>query len=75
MQKGKLVPELIAPCGMNCGICLSYFGYTSKGEKNMPAGPAGRGITYVRLFKNSAISWQLNKLSIVLSAQVFHVKI
>jgi hypothetical protein len=46
-----------------------------KVKKNMPAGPAGRGITYVRLFKNSAISWQLNKLSIVLSAQVFHVKI
>ena len=33
MQKGKLVPELIAPCGMNCGICVAFFGYTMKGEK------------------------------------------
>lgn len=33
MQKGKLVPELIAPCGMNCGICVAFFGYTLKGEK------------------------------------------
>ncbi|MFW6141836.1 MAG: hypothetical protein ACOC53_04685 [Candidatus Saliniplasma sp.] len=20
--------ELIAPCGMNCALCVSYFGYT-----------------------------------------------
>jgi hypothetical protein len=33
MQKGKFVPELIAPCGMNCGICISFFGYTMKGKK------------------------------------------
>jgi hypothetical protein len=25
--------ELIAPCGMNCGICLSFFGYTISGLK------------------------------------------
>jgi hypothetical protein len=25
--------ELIAPCGMNCRICLGYFGYTSTGKK------------------------------------------
>jgi len=25
--------ELIAPCGMNCRICLAYFGYTSTGKK------------------------------------------
>ena len=25
--------ELIAPCGMNCGICLSYFGYAVNGRK------------------------------------------
>lgn len=33
MQKGKFVPELIAPCGMNCGICISFFGYTMNGKK------------------------------------------
>jgi len=25
--------ELIAPCGMNCRICLGYFGYTTSGKK------------------------------------------
>jgi hypothetical protein len=33
MRKGKFAPELIAPCGMNCGICVAYFGYTLKGKK------------------------------------------
>jgi len=33
MRKGKLVPELIAPCGMNCGICVAFFGYTMEGKK------------------------------------------
>jgi hypothetical protein len=25
--------ELIAPCGMNCAICLSFFGYLMNGKK------------------------------------------
>ncbi len=25
--------ELIAPCGMNCRICVAYFGYTLNGKK------------------------------------------
>ena len=25
--------DLIAPCGMNCGICLGFFGYTISGNK------------------------------------------
>jgi hypothetical protein len=25
--------ELIAPCGMNCGICVSFFGYAVNGRK------------------------------------------
>jgi len=33
MQKGKFTSELIAPCGMNCGICIAFFGYTMKGGK------------------------------------------
>jgi hypothetical protein len=28
MQKGKFSPELIAPCGMNCGICKNYLAYS-----------------------------------------------
>jgi hypothetical protein len=27
MQKKGLVPELVAPCGMNCGICKGYLAY------------------------------------------------
>ena len=26
-------PELIAPCGMNCAICVTYFGYTLNGKR------------------------------------------
>ena len=26
-------PKLIAPCGMNCGICISFFGYAVNGRK------------------------------------------
>ena len=25
--------KLIAPCGMNCGICIAFFGYTMNGKK------------------------------------------
>jgi hypothetical protein len=25
MRKGKFVPEFIASCGMNCGVCLHYL--------------------------------------------------
>lgn len=25
--------ELIAPCGMNCAICVSHFGYTMAGKE------------------------------------------
>jgi hypothetical protein len=25
--------ELIAPCGMNCALCIGYFGYNMNGKK------------------------------------------
>ena len=28
MPPEKFMPELIAPCGMNCGICKSYLAYS-----------------------------------------------
>lgn len=28
MQKNKFAPELIAPCGMNCGICRGYIAFS-----------------------------------------------
>lgn len=33
MQEEKFAAELIAPCGMNCGICILFFGYTIEGKK------------------------------------------
>lgn len=33
MQIGRFSPELIAPCGMNCGICMAFFGHTLSGGK------------------------------------------
>jgi len=32
VMKG-LSEKLIAPCGMNCRICIGFFGYTMNGEK------------------------------------------
>ena len=28
MSQTKFTPELIAPCGMNCGICRAYLAFT-----------------------------------------------
>jgi hypothetical protein len=28
MQQPKFAPELIAPCGMNCGVCKAYLAYS-----------------------------------------------
>jgi hypothetical protein len=28
MEKGKFTSELVAPCGMNCGICKAYLAYS-----------------------------------------------
>ena len=33
MVKNDFTKELIAPCGMNCRICLAFFGYTVSGKK------------------------------------------
>ena len=32
-MNGSFKPKLIAPCGMNCGICISFFGYAVNGRK------------------------------------------
>ena len=29
----RMNATLIAPCGMNCGICIAFFGYTVAGKK------------------------------------------
>ncbi len=30
MESNHFKPELIAPCGMNCGVCKAYLAYTHK---------------------------------------------
>jgi len=32
-SSGNMEKELIAPCGMNCALCISYFGYTMTGKE------------------------------------------
>ncbi len=33
MNPDKFTPELVAPCGMNCGICKAYLAYSRKVPK------------------------------------------
>jgi len=33
IKNDRYTEDLIAPCGMNCRICLGYFGYTTSGKK------------------------------------------
>ncbi len=28
MEKGKFTPDLVAPCGMNCGVCRSHLAFS-----------------------------------------------
>jgi hypothetical protein len=38
----KMKAELIAVCGINCRICVGYFGYTMTGKKRKHACPGCR---------------------------------
>jgi hypothetical protein len=38
----KMKEDLIAVCGMNCRICVGYFGYTMSGEKRKHTCPGCR---------------------------------
>jgi len=33
VKNDKFTEDLIAPCGMNCRICIGYFGYSMSGDK------------------------------------------
>jgi hypothetical protein len=61
MGETKFTPQLIAPCGMNCGICKAYLAYTrglpkKKGKVSHCAGCLIRG-------KNCYIKRGCSKLS------------
>jgi hypothetical protein len=57
--KRKLAPELIAPCGMNCRICIAHFGYTLQGKKRKNA----RNGCRTRKSKSAFIQKQCEKLA------------
>jgi hypothetical protein len=61
MSKGMFTPELIAPCGMNCGLCKGYIAYSrgiprQRGKVTHCAGCLPRG-------KNCFIKRGCSKLS------------
>lgn len=50
----KINEELIAPCGMNCRICLAFFGYTMNGKKRkmkcIGCNPSGKSCAHIKKF-------------------------
>lgn len=51
-MKETFKPELIAPCGMNCGICLGFFGYTMNDKKRKMectgCRPSGKSCAFIK---------------------------
>ena len=48
--------ELIAPCGMNCSICIGFFGYTMSGNKRkmkcIGCNPSGKICAHLKKYCN-----------------------
>ena len=46
--------ELIAPCGMNCRICIGFFGYTMSGKKRkmqcIGCNPSGKSCAHLKKY-------------------------
>jgi hypothetical protein len=46
--------ELIAPCGINCRICIAYFGYTMSGKKSkkqcIGCNPSGKSCAHLKKY-------------------------
>lgn len=46
--------DLIAPCGMNCSICIGFFGYTMSGKqrkiKCIGCKPSGKSCAHLRKY-------------------------
>lgn len=46
--------ELIAPCGMNCRICIAFFGYTMSGKKRkmqcIGCRPTGKSCAHLKKY-------------------------
>jgi len=49
--------KLVAPCGINCGGCIAYFGYTMSGKKgSILVMVVGRDLDLVLLSKRNVRS-------------------
>jgi TP53 regulating kinase-like protein len=68
MRKGKFLPELIAPCGMNCGVCVAFFGYTLEGKKRKHVCTT-IGSAIGRLHKNGIIHGDLTTSNMILDPE------
>jgi hypothetical protein len=68
--------KLIAPCGINCGTCIAFFGYTMSGKKRKHScsGCWSRERPCASL-KGDARNWKIKKSNIALNVQIFHAKL
>ena len=57
----KMKEELIAVCGMNCRICVGYFGYTMAGKKRKHICPGCRTTNKICAFVKKRCSKTLTK--------------
>jgi len=68
--------KMIAPCGMNCRICLSFFGYAVNGRKRknrcIGCRPRDKQCAFVKKRCDKLLN--IIKLSIALNAIIFHAK-
>ncbi len=55
-KRAAMDPELVAPCGMNCGVCSAYLAYShdipkARGKINHCEGcrPRGKGCAYLKM--------------------------
>jgi len=56
--------ELIAPCGMNCGICIGYFGQTLSGKQRKNPCPgcilSGKSCAHIKKYCNKLLKNEVN---------------
>jgi hypothetical protein len=56
--------DLIAPCGMNCRICVGYFGYTMAGKKRkmrcVGCNPSGKSCAFLKKYCNKLTKKEVN---------------
>src|SRR3989337_763605 len=73
MQQGKFAPELIAPCGMNCGICMAFL--REKNKCPSCRGPdGGKAVTVLRCKMKTCENFQKGKATFCFECDEFPCK-